>query len=176
MVLDHDDLQTKVQTFRAGFSFAMPIVITGVVISLAGLLIALLSPIAGAIIFILGGLMCTASYGFQLDARNDRFREYTSVFGIKRGSWLKLSDYPDVAVLSGKKGTTVRSLSNRSTSTTEATFTVHLLTPTHRTRVPIKSFKEPAEAKDFAQHLASSLNKRSTSFSPKISEATMRRR
>ncbi|MFN2424352.1 MAG: hypothetical protein ABR572_11335, partial [Cryomorphaceae bacterium] len=89
---------------------------------------------------------------------------------------LKLSDYPDVAVLSGKKGTTVRSLSNRSTSTAEATFTVHLLTPTHRTRVPIKSFKEPAEAKDFAQHLASSLNKRSTRFSPKISEATMRRR
>lgn len=176
MVLDHDNLHSKVQTYRAGFSFAIPIVITGAVIALAGLLIAMISWVIGSIIFILGGLMFTATYGFQLDARNDRFREYTSIFGIKRGAWLGLSSYPDVAVLSEKKGNTVRSLSNRSTSTAEAMFTVHLLTPTHRTRVPVKSFKDPAEAKDFAHRLASSLRKEFTRFSPKISEATRRRR
>lgn len=154
----------------------MPIVIMGAVISLIGLLLVPVSWITGTVTLILGGFMVTASYGFQLDARNERFREYTSLFGFKRGAWLKLGDYPDLAILSGKKGTTVRSLSNRGTTLTEEVYTVVLLTATHRTRVAVKEFKDHKKAEDFAKDLASSLEKRLTQFAPKISAASRRRR
>lgn len=176
MILDDNHSNTRIASYRAGFSFAIPVVIVGAVIGVLGLLTLLIAPIVGALMAGFGGFIATSSYGFQLDKKRNRCREYTSVFWIKRGTWINLDNLPDVSILSGKSGFVVRSMSNRATDSTTVNYTVYLLSKTHRTKVMVKKFEDRSLAQEFAEGLAISLNRDLKKYSPAVSAKTMRRR
>ena len=80
MILDDDHSNARKVTHRTGFSFAIPVVIVGAIIGLFGLLSILFVSLVGAVMVVVGGFLATSSYGFQLDVKRNRCREYTSNF------------------------------------------------------------------------------------------------
>lgn len=176
MILDDNYSNKRIANYRAGFSFAIPVVIVGTVIGVLGLLTVLFVPVIGGVMAAAGGFIATSSYGFQLDKKRNRCREYSSVFWIKRGTWINLDNLPDVSILSGKSGFVVRSMSNRATDSTTLNYTVYLLSKTHRTKVMVKKFEDRSLAQEFAESLAMTLNRDLRKYSPAVSAKTMRRR
>lgn len=176
MILDDNHSNTRIASYRAGFSFAIPVVIVGAIIGILGLLTVLFVPVIGGFMTVAGGFIATSSYGFQLDKKRNRCREYTSVFWIKSGTWINLDNLPDVSILSGKSGFVVHSMSNRATDSTTVYYTVYLLSKTHRTKVMVKKFEDRSLAQEFAESLAMTLNRDLKKYSPAVSAKTMRRR
>ncbi|MFN2428515.1 MAG: hypothetical protein ABR574_00755 [Cryomorphaceae bacterium] len=176
MILDDDHSKLPVITYRAGYSFAVSVVVVGAVIALVGLLTIFVAPIIGFFMVVAGGFLFSSTYGFQLDKKRWRCREYSSVFWIKRGDWISLDTLPDVSILSGKSGFVVRSMSNRATENTTANYTVYLLSKTHRTKVMVKRFEDHGRAKEFAESLAAEIDGNLKKYSPAVSAQTRRRR
>ncbi|MDX2361944.1 MAG: hypothetical protein QNK23_14130 [Crocinitomicaceae bacterium] len=161
---------------RLGFSFAVPIVIVGVVITLAGILAAIESPILGIVLVLVGPFFWSGLYGTQIDKSNNRFREYGSMYGVKSGQWKPLDKMPYLTVLKGKSGMTVYSRSNRSTSIIDDRYEVCLLNQSHRTRTTVKKFETKQEAMNYCTTLADDLNKEVVMYNPAVSEKTRSRR
>ena len=161
---------------RLGFSFATPIILLGVVITLAGILALFENLILGAALVVIGPFFWSSSYGSQIDTINQRFREYGSFYGIKSGEWKSLDILPDISVIKSKEGMTVYSRSNRSTSYIEDKYNVCLLNKTHRKRMTVQKFDTFEQAKTHAQELAIKLKKKLVTVNPQVSEKTRNRR
>ena len=73
-------------TSRHGFSFAMPIVIVGAVITLVGVPTIIESPVLGIIFMLVGPFFWSSSYGAQIDCSKNMYREYGSAYGVKSGT------------------------------------------------------------------------------------------
>ena len=130
----------------------------------------------GVALLLFFAFIVTAEYGFQMDAAKGQFREFSKVFGIKRGAWKNLSDYPFVAILKSQKGHTTASMSNRTVTTTEPAFEVYLLSETHRSKVQVAEFKDLEKAKSFVKEFATVVKRKYTTYSPQISQSSRRRR
>jgi hypothetical protein len=163
-------------THRIGFSFMPPIIIAGVAVTLAGLITIMESPILGIGIALAGSFIWSGSYGIQIDVEQNKFREYASMFGIKYGEWKSLEKTPFISVVKGRSGMTVYSRSNRSTSVIDNRFEVCLLNSSHRTRVVIQKFKDKSQAMEYANEIASKLNKSVVQYNPVVSQKTKSRR
>jgi len=161
---------------RLGFSFATPIILLGVVITLAGITTLFENQILGVALVVIGPFFWSSSYGSQIDTVNQQFREYNSFYGIKSGEWKPLDKLPDISVIKSKEGITVFSRSNRSSSYIEDKFEVCLLNKTHRKRMTVQKFDTFEHAKTHAQDLAIKLKKELVTFNPKVSEKTRNRR
>ena len=161
--------------YKLGFSFAPPIVIVGVIVSIAGVLTAIEGPLLGILLIIAGGFIWSSTYGSQIDPTNIRFREYGSVFGIKSGKWRPLDEAPFITVMKGREGMTVYSRSNLSTTSIDDRFEVCLLSNTHRSKTVIMKFENEDQAAEYAKAIALKLDKEIVQYSPKISEKTRSR-
>lgn len=162
--------------YRLGFSFALPIVIGGVVLPISGCAVVFESPIIGIIMLTLGSFFWSSSYGVQIDSDLLKFREYGSMFGINMGNWKSLDKVPYLSIVKGREGMRIHSMSNRSTSSIDDCFEVCLLTKSHRQRVVVQKFDGINEALNFGRKLASKLGKELVQFNPIVSEKTRNRR
>ncbi|HKL40606.1 MAG TPA: hypothetical protein VJ894_08005, partial [Cryomorphaceae bacterium] len=118
----------------------------------------------------------SGSYGFQIDASRQRFREYSQAFGIKRGEWKDLKYFPFVAILRSQKGHTAASMSNRTVTTIDEVFEVYLLSETHRTKAQVAEFRNLEKAQSFAKEFATVVEKQLVNYSPQRSPRSKRRR
>lgn len=151
---------------RHGFSFAFPIVIVSVVITIAGIVEINENPILGIGLTLFCAFFWSSSYGVQIDISSQRLREYTSMYGIKKGNWKPLNNLPYITVIKSKSGMKTYSRSNRSTSYIEDMYEVCLLSENHRQKVPVKKFDTIEDAKSYSQDLAKELNKNIVVYKP----------
>jgi hypothetical protein len=175
-ILDHKHNDFRKFSHHIGFSFPTPVVIAAAFFGLIGFIVILVYPIAGLMVVGFFGYICSSTYGFEMDWPKNRCREYTRVFGIKRGEWVPLSDRPYVSVLHDEVGNSVASLSNRITSYTETKYNVYLLSETHRTRMLVKMFDKKDTASEYARHLAVGAQLQFAVYSPQVSARTRQRR
>lgn len=175
-ILDFPTKPLRKFSHHIGFSFPTPVVIASAFFSLIGLVVALAYPIVGLLILVFFGYIGTNTYGFEMDSAHNRCREYTAVFGIRRGSWIPLSDLPYVSVLHENMGSSVASLSNRVTTYAETKYNVYLLSKTHRTRLLVRIFPQRDEARAFAENLAEGADLEYAVYSPQVSSRTRQRR
>lgn len=161
---------------RIGFSFMMPILIVGVTATIAGLVTAIQTPLLGIGLALIGSFIWSSSYGIQINVDQNKFREYASMFGIKYGEWKALEKTPFISVVKGRSGMTVYSRSNRSTSVIDDRYEVCLLNNSHRKRVVIQKFEDKSKALEYANQIASKLDKSVVQFNPVVSQKTKSRR
>lgn len=161
---------------RLGFSFALPIMIGGVLLTLAGAISVIENPIIGIIMFLIGPFFWSSSYGFQININQKKFREYGSIYGIKKGKWHSLDSTPFISVLKGKSGTKIYSMSNRSTVDLDDYYEVCLLNKSQRIRFVVQKFDSKELAIKYAEQISSKLDKRIVEFNPQLSEKTRKRR
>lgn len=161
---------------RHGFSFALPIIIGGGILTLGGIISSIENPILGLVMVAVGPFFWSSSYGIQLDPEQNRFREYGSFYGIKSGKWKPLDKVPFLTIVRGRGGTAVYAGTNRSTTVIDDRFQVCLLTNSHRTRIVVQKFENLIDAEVYAKQLASTLSKTVVQFNPVVSEKTRNRR
>lgn len=162
--------------YRHGFSFAMPIVLTGFGITIIGLatLIDLSFVALGLILF--GTFMWSSNYGVQIDQNNNRFREYGSIFGIKSGKWYPLDKLPFISIMKARDGLIMYSMINQPTKAIDDRFGVYLLSESHRKKVLLKKFEDRDLAKEYSIQMTTKLNKELVQFNPVVSQKTRERR
>ena len=161
---------------RHGFSFVLPIIFGGGLLTLGGIITSIENPIIGLVMIAVGPFFWSSSYGIQIDPEQNRFREYGSFYGIKSGQWKPLDNVPFVSIVRGRSGTAVYSGTNKSTSIIDDRFQVCLLTSSHRSRIVVQKFEEKEEAEDYAKQLAFNLSKSFVQYNPVVSERTRNRR
>lgn len=161
---------------KIGNSFPTTLVIVGVIAVLGSVVEMFTNPIIAIILFLVGLFICTSSYGTEIDVTNKKYREYGSIYGLKRGSWFDSNTMPFIAILRSRSGYRMYSTSNRSTTDTTDFYDVCLLNQSHRKKVVLMKFKSKDEALRFASNMESQLGVVLTQFNPVISEKTATRR
>ncbi|MFT5778251.1 MAG: hypothetical protein ACI837_001207 [Crocinitomicaceae bacterium] len=158
------------------FSFAWPILAFGVVASIGGIIGMTQNPLFGGLAIIAGGFLCSSTYGSQIDLEKNLYREYTAVYGIKRGKWFPLEKMPYLCVLPSRTGTTMYSQSNRATTVIDDTFDICLLNETHRRKIVWNKMGTKNLAVESAETLAKQIGKSVVQYSPVLSDKTRNRR
>lgn len=151
---------------KIGFSFALPIVFFGILLTLVGVSIVFSTSFIGAIPTFLGCFFWANSYGTEIDIHSNRFREYGKVFWIKKGKWNSLEKTPHLTILKSKEGVRLYGQTNRSTVLFDNKFDVCLLNSTHRIKFIIQKFENKKMAEDYATFLSEKLKKDIVQFSP----------
>ena len=107
--------------FKQGFFFPFTMrIFCGILILVSfGILIQI--PVFGFILICIFGLAFGVVKGIEFDIKQNIFRSYVALYGIKTGKWLPLQDYPFICLLrrnysmkTGLKGASINS--NFSTS------------------------------------------------------------
>ena len=114
--------------------------------------------------------------GVQVDLLEDTYREYTESFAIKRGKWISMEQYPDMALLRGVEGFKAYSRAMIELSDSEVVWDIYLLKKDHRSRLILKRCKSKDEGEKLGPELAEQMGKNWTVYSPKLSEKTRARR
>lgn len=161
---------------KIGKSFPTTLVFVGAIAVLGSLIEMFTNPLLAIILLLVGLFICTSSYGTEIDVTNKNYREYGSIYGLKRGSWFDLNTMPYLAILKSRSGYRMYSTSNRSTTDTTDYFDVCLLNQTHRKKVVLMRFKSKDEALKFASNIESQLGVALTQFNPVISKKTANKR
>ena len=155
---------------RIGFSFPGLIVFMGFTAMLSSLFIMVESPILGLLVLILGSFLGTSSYGSEIDVINNRFREYGSVFGIKKGKWFNLNSMPFLGIFKSRSGYLIYGRSTNSTTVIDDYFDVCLMSNSHRKRIVLQKFKTKEEALNFTEMLEKKIEVKLTTFNPLLSK------
>ncbi|NND94351.1 MAG: hypothetical protein HKN45_05755 [Flavobacteriales bacterium] len=114
--------------------------------------------------------------GTQLNTDEGIYREYTSSFGIKRGKWMTIENYPDMALIRGREGFKAYSRGMIELSDSELVYDIYLLTKDHRSKLILKRFKDKESAQLEGRILAEKLGLDWREYSPKVSARTRSRR
>ena len=177
-------MAAKVITYNLGHSFPGPVIAVGVLISLIGLLfLTILLPMflivflpLGLFISAIGAFFWSSKYGFQIDTLTNKFREYGSVYGFKRGEWRSLDKYPFITVLKSRLGATLYTRNHNSVTLIDDSFEVTLLNATHRVKVVVRKYQGQHAAQKFAEQFSEQYGKALVKYNPVVSEATKQRR
>ena len=161
---------------RLGFSFPIILVVGGGLLTIAGIISSIENPLIGVPLIIVGIFFWSSSYGFQIDGSQEQFREYGSMFGIKKGKWYPLEYVPYISVLKSRIGMRIYSASSYSTTKMDDSYQVCLLNKTHRKKVVVKEFENREQAIRYAEKISSQFNKPVVTYSPVLSKKTRKRR
>ena len=154
----------------------MPIVIVGFVMILGGILSITENIYLGIGMAILGGFISLSGYGTQIDKSINKYREYSSLYGVKRGEWKSLDKYPFLSVLPSRTGMKIYSRTNQSTTNIDDSFDICFLSENHRGKIVIQKLSTKDEAIAYAEALSDDLNIPLTKYNPVISDKTKSRR
>ncbi|WP_215224821.1 hypothetical protein [Echinicola shivajiensis] len=147
------------KNYRIGFLFAIPIVIVGIILTLAGSVAAFKTPISGISLVLVGSFFWSSHYGVQINKSRNLIREYGSFLGIKSGKWTSMDALPFIAVLNGKSSMIYRSRSNRSYTNESYHYEICMFSKTPRKSITIKKFKNKEKAIAFSETLANQFKK-----------------
>lgn len=133
-------------------------------------------PILGGLTLIFGSFLSLSSYGSEIDTKNQKFREYGSMFGVKRGKWENLSAMPFIGVFKSKSGYLIYSRTSMSTTDFDNHYEVCLMTASHRKRIVVQKFKTKNDALNFAHFLENRIDSKLMEYNPRQGEHTKHRR
>lgn len=163
-------------TKSMGFSFASPIVAGGVIASFIGFISLAVNPIFGIGLLLFGVFLWSSRYGVQIDFKKGEYRDYGSMYGIKRGEWKTLNKMRNVCILKGRSGHMMYSRANQSTSVIDDRYEVCLLNENHRRKFVVKKIEDIGQAQKFASLLAAKMGSSVVKYNPIVSEKTRNRR
>lgn len=169
-------MQKSIITNNFGFLFPTPIVLVGFCFIAAGIVSILTGQLAGIVICFVGGLIALTFNGARIDTANKRFKLYSQWFGFRSGKWKSMEHFPYLAVINLQSGYRMASRSNRTVDIPDTTYSVCLLSESHRQKVVIATAPTRSLALSIAQELAPSLEKEIVQYSPVISAQTRARR
>lgn len=132
---------------------------------------------AGLVLLLITSFVVFAKNGICISANPRRYKSYISFLGIKFGKWQQLNGYIDIAILRKTVSNRAYSRANVSAETSRETyFDICLLSPNHRKKLIVASFKDKEIAFDVAHKMAVKLNMKYAEYNPIISEETKARR
>lgn len=125
----------------------------------------------------LGVILLSHNSGLELDFENQKYRQYSSFFGKKKGEWLSLASYTALIILR-KDGKTnlVATRSTFSSTLRYNEYQVFLTDHTHRKRLYLKHFDTHEQARKFALDFMEKTGIPLERFDPVISQQTRNRR
>jgi hypothetical protein len=117
------------------------------------------------------------SAGLELDFENQKYQQYTSLFGKKKGEWRSLASYTALIILR-KDGKTNLSTTRATISSTLRyhEYQVFLTDQSHRKRLYLKHFDTADQAKKYTSDFMEKTGIPLERFNPVISEETRNRR
>lgn len=122
---------------------------------------------ASVFLFLVGIYLAFSKFGTEIKLETEMYREFSSIVGIKTGTWHHLNRYPYLCILKTRIVATAFSLSNRNTDTgSEDYFEVYLLSESHHHRILLKRCNTLEEAEASGVELAQKLDKPLVDFSP----------
>ncbi len=125
----------------------------------------------------LGVLFSLSRCGIILDKNRNEFKEFKSYFFIKGWSWQSFENFPDAALLNLRYSQDAKHGYFHSTNIKKETQKeLVLLTPDHRKRILVKTFKTNEDSGAFSQEICKHFSLNFTKFSPEISAKTAARR
>jgi len=155
--------------------FPPQVMVGGIVFCGFGILVLFQIWYMGVLMIVLGGYVGFGVNGIRIDVAGKRYKSYTKWFGIRNGKWKSMDAYPFVAVVSKQVGLTMVSRGNRSMDFGESTYTICLLSKTHRTKVIMRQEDTRKAAENYADFIALILNKMVVQYAPEISAQTRER-
>jgi hypothetical protein len=125
----------------------------------------------------IGIALLAHSSGLELDFENQKYRQYNSFFGKKRGGWLSLASYSALIILR-KDGKTNLSTTRATISSTLRynEYQVFLTDQSHRKRLYLKHFDTEELARKYALSFMEKTGIPLERYNPVISEETRNRR
>jgi hypothetical protein len=162
----HYPQMNKMIKNRIGFSFPGILVFIGFLFMFFSIFIIIESLVFGLIILAAGALFGLSSYGSEIDVADQKFREYGSLFGIKRGKWEDCDKMPFIGVFKSRSGYLIYGRSTNSTTDIHDYYDVCLMNASHRRRIVLQKFKTKDEALNFAHMLETKINSKLTEFNP----------
>lgn len=125
----------------------------------------------------IGVALLAHSAGLELDFENQKYRQYSSFFGKKKGEWFSLESYSALIILR-KDGKTSLSTTRATISSTLRynEYQVFLTDQTHRKRLYLKHFDTHEQARKFALDFMEKTEIQLERFDPVISQQTRNRR
>ncbi|NQU32320.1 MAG: hypothetical protein HQ521_03720 [Bacteroidetes bacterium] len=122
------------QTFGSAGSFS------GYILLVVGLVT--ITSWVGIILVLIGLFFALSFTGTSIDKPNNRFRQYTQLFGLfKVGDWEELSVYKNLTVMKNDSGFRVFSQGNRTVESKQNNYLIYMLKEDIRNNIPIKKCK-----------------------------------
>jgi hypothetical protein len=166
---------TEIINNKLGKAFPPAMAFAGYTFIGIGLFFIIEVSLIGIIIAVIGGIMGFTTTGMLIDPANNKYKNYTSLFGIRFGSWQSFADYPYIAILRSHISTTAFSKANRPATTSKETYyDICLLKEKHLQKLMIKRCRKEEEAIAEVKLLVEKLDKKLTAYKPEISRARKR--
>ena len=141
----------------------------GYLFLVVGLFKFLTEPLSGLMITFLGGLLCFTFTGIQIDLNDNKYRVYTSFFGLKTGNWKSLEIYKEIAILKSLVNYKSYYKATIPLTSRETYYDIYLLDKTHRKKLLIKRLINKDQSILDAESLASLLKMELTTYKPTLS-------
>jgi hypothetical protein len=157
--------------------FKIPKLIFGILFIVAGIASAFFKQYENMLVIPVGLSLLAHSAGLELDFENQKYRQYYSFFGKKKGDWFSLETYKAVIILQKEGKTSVVSTNMLASSTISLReHQVFLTDQTHRKRLYLKHFDTHEQARKFALEFMEKTGIPLERFDPVISQQTRNRR
>jgi len=129
------------------------------------------------VIFLLGYFIAITPHGIILDIENKKYKNYTSIFGYKQGTWKSYQDYPFITLIANQENTMAFSRSNRPATTSSNLYhDICLLNKTHLHKLLIKRQKDRVKAVADVKELAKILDLQLAKYQPTLSKSSQKRK
>ncbi len=126
--------------------------------------------IGGILLFLIGFFIAITPHGILINIEQKKYKNYTTIFGYKQGSWKPYSEYPFITLIQNNESTMAFSRSNRSAVTSSYLFyDICLLDHSHRTKLLVKRLKNKEEAVDIIKELSKLLDLTLAKYNPQLS-------
>ncbi|HXC04386.1 MAG TPA: hypothetical protein VNZ86_06505 [Bacteroidia bacterium] len=157
-------------------SFPPPIVLANYIVLGAGV-VSLLAGYAvlGIILCLVGGFVIFTKEGVDVDTANKLIRRYTSFYGIKKGTWIAVNEYPFVCLFKSKSSFRINRIAQNSLEVGDVEYDVYLLNRSHRDRFLVKTTKTEAQAKEYARQIAKEMDLEFVLYAPQAFTKKTRR-
>jgi hypothetical protein len=157
--------------------FNIPKFIFGILFIVCGLLGGYFHKTELVVFIPIGISLLAHSAGLELDFENQKYLQYTSLFGKKKGEWRSLASYTALIILR-KDGKTNLSTTRSTISSTLRyhEYQVFLTDQSHRKRLYLKHFDTAEQARKFAVDFMEKTGIPLERFNPVISEQTRSKR
>ncbi|WP_196889187.1 hypothetical protein [Aureivirga sp. CE67] len=123
--------------------------------------------LVGIMLVFFGGLFAFSFTGVMFDIEKQRFKEYSSYFGIKVGKWKKLEEFPYIGILTKNLVQSTSSLSQNKSKTRSQAFDICLMSENHRIKIPVKRFFDKEKATFAAEKMEVDLPVKLAVYSPR---------
>ena len=151
-------MNKTIQNFKLDSTFGPSAVFAGYALGIVGMVMVFFEP-TGGILFVIGMFISFTHSGMLLDIKNQKFRNYTALFGIlKIGPWQPLKYIQTIRVINRRASYTAVSRGMQSLKTYKQSFTVYLVEKNPRDRHAVKHFSTKDEAVKQAEELSLQLN------------------